>query len=76
MFHGDVDANVSSTARPDAPSLIFKVAAVREQTRDDELCTEIIRAALALVTASRPQEFLKAQLLLLQVSEELHILRS
>jgi hypothetical protein len=48
----------------------------QEQMRDEELCAEIIRAALSLVTAKRPQDFLKAQLLLLQMSEELHILRS
>jgi hypothetical protein len=48
----------------------------QEQMRDEELCAEIIRAALSLVTANRPQDFLKAQLLLLQMSEELHILRS
>jgi hypothetical protein len=52
------------------------VAVVQEQMRDEELCEEIIRAALSLVTATRPQDFLKAQLLLLQMSEELHILRS
>jgi hypothetical protein len=76
-LRGDIDANVSSTARSDAPSL-SRVAVVeeQEQMRDEELCAEIIRAALSLVTAKRPQDFLKAQLLLLQMSEELHILRS
>ena len=69
------DANVSSTTRGDAPSLA-RVAVVQEQMRDEELCEEIVRAALSLVTAKRPQDFLKAQLLLLQMSEELHILRS
>jgi len=48
----------------------------QEQMRDEELCAEIVRAALSLVTAKRPQDFLKAQLLLLQMSEELNILRS
>jgi hypothetical protein len=52
------------------------MTAVQEQTRDEELCEEIIRTALSLVTAKRPQEFLRAQLLLLQIAEELHVLRS
>jgi hypothetical protein len=70
-----IDANVSSTARADAPSL-SRMAVLQEQMRDEELCAEIIRAALSLVTAKTPQDFLKTQLLLLQMSEELHILRS
>jgi hypothetical protein len=49
---------------------------VQQQTRDEELCAEIVRAALSLVTANRSQDFFKVQLLLLQLSEELHILRS
>ena len=71
------DANVSWTARSDAPSL-SDVAVIdgQERVRDEELCAEIIRTALSLVTAKGPQDFLKAQLLLLQMSEELHILRS
>ena len=76
-LRGDIDANVSSTGRSGAPSLSHvAVVEEQEQMRDEELCAEIIRAALSLVTAKRPQDFLKAQLLLLQMSEELHILRS
>ena len=52
------------------------MAVAPDETRDYELCEEIVRAALDLVTARKPQDFLKAQALLLQASEELHILRS
>jgi hypothetical protein len=52
------------------------MAIAPEQTRDSELCEEIVRAALQLVTARNPQDFLKAQTFLLQASEELNILRT
>jgi hypothetical protein len=51
------------------------MAIAPEETRESELCEEIIRAALSMVTARRPQDFLKAQAFLLQASEELDILR-
>ena len=47
-----------------------------DEVRDDLLCEEIIRAALCLATAKRPQDFLRSELLLLQIAEELNILRS
>ena len=52
------------------------MAIAQEDTRDSELCEEIVRTALSMVTARKPQEFLKAQTFLLQASEELHILRT
>lgn len=52
------------------------MAVAEEPTREDELREEIIRAALYLVAARRPQDFLKAQIVLLQVAEELQILRA
>ena len=62
---------------PIGPSLSH-VAVIDGQgrVRDEALCAEIIQTALSLVTAKGPQDFPKAQLLLLQMSEELHILRS
>jgi len=42
---GDIDTNVSSTARSDTPSLSHvAVVEEQEQMRDEELCAEIIRA--------------------------------